>query len=115
PEFTFLRCSDQRTGVRRPRCARCRNHGLVNLIRGHKRDCPYRDCRCEECILVVERQRIMAAQVALKRKQNAEDREMEAMRNALEPEIQSLQGSAVDLTSTPIPKSNFSPLNYIYL
>nr|CUU99366.1 hypothetical transcript [Hymenolepis microstoma] len=97
-------CSDQRTGVRRPRCARCRNHGLVNLIRGHKRDCPYRDCRCEECILVVERQRIMAAQVALKRKQNAEDKEMEAMRNALEPEIQLLQGNAVDLTSTPISK-----------
>ncbi|VUZ40044.1 unnamed protein product, partial [Hymenolepis diminuta] len=103
--------SDQRTGVRRPRCARCRNHGLVNLIRGHKRDCPYRDCRCEECILVVERQRIMAAQVALKRKQNAEDREIEAMRSALEPEIQSLHGSAVDLTSTPISRLRHKSLS----
>lgn len=54
---------------RAPKCARCRNHGMVNSLKGHKHFCQWKNCNCSRCQVVVERQRITASRVASLRQQ----------------------------------------------
>uniref|UniRef100_A0A914EJC2 DM domain-containing protein n=1 Tax=Acrobeloides nanus TaxID=290746 RepID=A0A914EJC2_9BILA len=57
------------TKERMPRCQRCAQHNVHNRLKGHKRTCPFLDCHCIKCQVVLERQRLMADQIKLRRRQ----------------------------------------------
>lgn len=54
-------------GQRNPKCSRCRNHNKIVDVKGHKPFCEFRFCQCKKCLLIAERQKIVAKQIALGR------------------------------------------------
>ncbi|XP_070367518.1 doublesex- and mab-3-related transcription factor B1 [Equus asinus] len=61
--------------LRTPKCSRCRNHGFLVPVKGHAGKCRWKQCTCEKCYLITERQKIMAAQKVLKKQASEEELE----------------------------------------
>ncbi|KAI6212940.1 hypothetical protein M3Y94_00089300 [Aphelenchoides besseyi] len=52
-----------------PNCQKCGQHGRKARLKGHKRVCPFKDCNCQKCQVVTERQKLMAEQIKTRRRQ----------------------------------------------
>lgn len=48
-------------------CARCRNHDIRMVLKGHKRICPFKQCNCEKCQVTRDRQSFIAKEIAMHR------------------------------------------------
>ena len=53
-------------------CSLCKNHDIFSKSKGHKHCCPFEMCFCLNCSLARKRRSVMAAQVKLRRHQEAE-------------------------------------------
>ncbi|KAL5249306.1 hypothetical protein ACHWQZ_G018236 [Mnemiopsis leidyi] len=70
--YNFNADIDRNGKKKRPKCAKCRNHGLMVLRLGHKGCCQYDDCDCELCKQTKTRNDAMAKTMANERRRKKE-------------------------------------------
>uniref|UniRef100_A0A1I7VDM6 DM domain-containing protein n=1 Tax=Loa loa TaxID=7209 RepID=A0A1I7VDM6_LOALO len=92
-----------------PNCQKCGQHGRKSRLKGHKRVCPYRDCNCAKCQVVSERQKLMADQIKIRRRQRKD-----TLLNITRENITAtLNAAAAVAASGPLPYfHNFNALLY---
>ncbi|KAM6903848.1 doublesex- and mab-3-related transcription factor 1-like [Lycodopsis pacificus] len=52
---------------RKPKCTRCRTHGIIVPQKGHVKCCPFLNCDCCKCYIITQRSRSTALQRSLKK------------------------------------------------
>ncbi|XP_056270049.1 doublesex- and mab-3-related transcription factor B1-like [Pseudoliparis swirei] len=63
--------------LRKPKCTRCRHHGIIIPQKGHVRFCPFVECGCCKCFLVTQRTRLTALQRSRKNASNQPQRKQQ--------------------------------------
>ncbi len=54
----------------RPKCCRCRHHGIIVPQKGHGKSCPFLKCDCCRCNLITQRTELTAMLRNLRKAQN---------------------------------------------
>lgn len=97
-----------------PNCARCKNHGIKNILSGHKRYCMYLKCVCEKCQVTAERQRSMARNTAYRRAERQHLKKLEEWKKMVEKarengqEIPEEPPELLSPVMSPKPRSGYS-------
>jgi hypothetical protein len=92
--------------LRAPKCSRCRNHGYLVPVKGHTGKCRWKQCICDKCYLITERQKIMAAQKVL-RTQAAEEQvaTVGTQGPQLPPRAPAAAATALSSSICPLPRA----------
>jgi hypothetical protein len=91
-----------------PNCQKCGQHGRKSRLKGHKRVCPFKDCNCPKCQVVSERQKLMADQIKIRRRQR-KDTIMNFTRDKI---TATLNAAAAVAAAGPLPYLNNLGLLY---
>uniref|UniRef100_A0A1I7UGT5 DM domain-containing protein n=1 Tax=Caenorhabditis tropicalis TaxID=1561998 RepID=A0A1I7UGT5_9PELO len=90
-----------------PNCQKCGQHGRKSRLKGHKRNCPFRECPCAKCAVVTERQKLMADQIKIRRRQRKD-----TIMNLTREHITSTINAAAALSSNQMNLSSLNSLLY---
>uniref|UniRef100_A0A1I7XLK5 DM domain-containing protein n=1 Tax=Heterorhabditis bacteriophora TaxID=37862 RepID=A0A1I7XLK5_HETBA len=94
---------------RQPNCQKCGQHGRKSRLKGHKRLCPFRDCPCPKCQVVSERQKLMADQIKIRRRQRKD-----SIMNFTRDHIASSINAAAALSAGQMNFAGLGSLNLLY-
>lgn len=84
------------TRATRPTCSRCRNHGKPFVpLKGHSKDCPHKDCTCEDCSLIVKRGGLNRQKSLLMEQKTPEKRQV-AQKGKKAGKVNSVSGKNID-------------------
>ncbi|EGT55583.1 CBN-DMD-10 protein [Caenorhabditis brenneri] len=90
-----------------PNCQKCGQHGRKSRLKGHKRNCPFRECPCAKCAVVTERQKLMADQIKIRRRQRKD-----TIMNLTREHITSTINAAAAFSNNQLNFNNLNTLLY---